>query len=81
MVLCAAASGRLTKSASGINGALVRICRRLASMFSLTSRERIWIVLAALAAVLGAGIKHWRDLQVSRELAQSVPPAAAAPAR
>ena len=50
-------------------------------MFSLTPRERIWIVLAALAAVLGAGIKHWRDLQVSRELAQSIPPAAAAPAR
>jgi len=50
-------------------------------MFSLTPRERIWIVLAALAAVLGAGIKHWRDLQVSHELALSTPPAAAAPAR
>jgi hypothetical protein len=50
-------------------------------MFSLTSRERIWIVLAALAAVLGAGVKYWRDVQVSRELAQSAPPPAAAAAR
>lgn len=81
MVPSVPASGQLTNPASRINGALVRICRRLASMFSLTPRERIWIVLAALAAVLGAGIKHWRDLQVSRELAQTVPPAAAAPAR
>lgn len=50
-------------------------------MFSLTPRERIWIVLAALAAVLGAGVKHWRDLRLSHDLAQSSPPAATSPAR
>ena len=56
---------------------MVRIYRRLASMFSLTSRERIWIVLAALAVVLGAGVRHWRDLRLSRDLAQQSPPPAA----
>jgi len=75
------ACGSLTNPVSSLNGAQIRICRRLASMFSLTSRERIWIVLAALAAVLGAGVKYWRDVQISRELAQSAPPSAAAPAR
>ena len=49
-------------------------------MFSLTPRERMWIVLAALAVVLGAGVRHWRDVRLSRDLAQQSPPPATAPA-
>lgn len=49
-------------------------------MFSLTSRERNWIVLAALALVAGAGIRYWRDVQLSRDLAQQSPPPAVASA-
>lgn len=46
-------------------------------MFSLTSREKMWIVLAALALVFGAGIRHWRDVRISRDLAQQSPATAA----
>ncbi len=46
-------------------------------MFSLTSRERMLIVFAAVALLVGAGIKHWRDSEQARALAQASAPASA----
>lgn len=48
-------------------------------MFSLTTREQTLLIVVFTATLLGAAVKHWRD--VRRERAAEVAAATVAPAK